>query len=210
MAQRSFRWLLISLALTVVTVDLVSKYAAFRGLYNGSDRGSYDIFPGVFQFYVDFNPKAEMCDCALVKLNGPVPPRVNHGALYGIGNEEGYTRLANRFFLGVSCLAAIAIVWWGTRPSTRTDPLLSGALGLILGGTIGNLFDRIVLGGVRDFLHWYLFQFPVFNFADSCLVCGAGALLVHALFVHPKMETQTAAVVPAVVPETETKPTVLE
>jgi signal peptidase II len=199
MAQRSFRWLLLTLALTTVTVDLVSKYVVFRWLYvAGSASGSYDLIPGVFQFYVDYRPGAEAPDSWLAKLNGPVPPRVNHGALYGIGNE--HTNAANWFFTCVSFVAAVAIGWWGTRGGTRRDPLLSAALGLILGGTLGNLFDRIVFGGVRDFLHWYLFQFPVFNIADSCLVVGAGTLLFHALFIHsPQAEVAAPGMKPVAV-----------
>lgn len=197
MTYRSFRWLLIVLALTGVSVDLFSKYAVFRGLYNGSNSGSYDLVPGVFQFYVDYNPGAPMCDCWFVKMNGPVPPRVNHGALYGLGSQ--HTNTANWIFASLSVVAACAILWWGLRPATRRDPLLSAALGLILGGTMGNLFDRLVFGGVRDFLHWYLFEFPVFNVADSCLVCGAGLLLFHALFIHQdKMPATATDVKPAV------------
>jgi signal peptidase II len=197
MVERSFRWLLLTLAITGLTVDLLSKYIVFRSLYNGGNSAYYDLIPGVFQFYVDYNPGAEMCDCWLVKMNGPVPPRVNHGALYGLANNHKHA--ANYFFAAVSLAAAGAIGWWGTRATTRRDPWLSSALGLILGGTLGNLFDRIVFGGVRDFLHWYLFDFPVFNIADSCLVCGAGTLLFHALFIHPAN--------PATVPAPSADPT---
>jgi lipoprotein signal peptidase len=58
---------------------------------------------------------------------------------------------------------------------------LCAALGLILAGTLGNLYDRLVFNGVRDFLHWdYFYDWPVFNVADCCLVCGAGLLLLQA------------------------------
>jgi signal peptidase II len=187
MAQRSFRWLLISLAVVGVSVDLFSKYAVFRSLYNGTESANYDLIPGVFQLHVDYRPDAEMCDCWFVKMNGPVPPHVNHGALYGMGNKHKTT--ANYIFAGLSVVALFAVGWWGMRPTVRRDALLSAALGLILGGTLGNLFDRVVFGGVRDFLHWYLFNFPVFNIADSCLVCGAGILLFHAIFIHSTKPT---------------------
>jgi len=199
MAQRSYSWLLLTLAIAGLTLDLFSKYAVFRSLYNpGFDFGKYDLIPGVFQFYVDYKPDAEMCDCWFVKMNGPVPPRVNHGALYGLLNS--HKELANSIFAVISLVAAVGIAWWGTRSSARRDAWLSAALGLILGGTIGNLFDRIVFGGVRDFLHWYLFEFPVFNIADSCLVCGAIMLIFGAVFLHPgdaKTAPATAAQNPA-------------
>ncbi len=153
--------------------------------------GNYELIPGVFKLHVDYLSESEAtCDCVLVKLNGPVPPRVNHGALFGLGGE--HKRLANGFFAGISLLAAVAIVFWGSRPSTARDPLLCVALGLILGGTIGNLFDRIVFGGVRNFLYFYLIEWPVFNIADCCLVCGAGCLLYHAIFMQSKAESVAA------------------
>ena len=57
-------------------------------------------------------------------------------------------------------------------------------MGLILAGTLGNLYDRIVFGGVRDFLHCYYDAhiWPDFNIADSSLVCGAAMLLAHSFF----------------------------
>src|SRR5205085_3171908 len=100
-----------------------------------------------------------------------------------LGNtHEG---LANWFFAAVSVLAAVAILIWAWRPTTGRDRLLCTALGLILGGTIGNLFDRVVFGGVRDFLYFYWIEWPVFNVADCCLVCGAILLLAQALFAKP-------------------------
>ncbi len=199
MAQRSYRWLLLILALVGVSVDLVSKYGVFRSLYDGQPSGSHEIIPGVFRLHVDFRPGGETCGCWFAKMNGPVPPRVNHGALFGLGNE--HTKLANGFFLTVSIIAGAAILWWGMRPATRSDPLLSAALGLILGGTLGNLYDRVVFGGVRDFLYFYLIDWPVFNFADCCLVVGAGTLLAHALFVHPGKEQAVSPKVNAVAVE---------
>jgi signal peptidase II len=72
---------------------------------------------------------------------------------------------------------------------TSTAPLLVRiALGLILGGAIGNLTDRIRLGYVVDFidLRWW----PVFNVADSCIVVGVALLVVHS-FVQSGDEPQS-------------------
>jgi lipoprotein signal peptidase len=119
-------------------------------------------------------------------------PRVNHGALWGIGG--GQKGAANGFFAGVSALAAVSILVWGLRRGPASERWLSAALGLILGGTIGNLYDRLVFGGVRDFLHFTYVEFPVFNIADSCLVVGACLLLLQALFVPPPTAEQPATV----------------
>lgn len=55
---------------------------------------------------------------------------------------------------------------------------------LILAGGIGNLIDRIVFGYVVDFLYFRLINFPVFNFADCCVVIGAALLIVFVLFIY--------------------------
>jgi lipoprotein signal peptidase len=110
------------------------------------------------------------------------------------GFLRDYKTLANSLFAAVSIAAALAIGYWSARPQTSRDFLLSGALGLILAGTLGNLYDRLIFGGVRDFLHFFWFQFPVFNVADSCLVFGAGLLLLQAFLNRPATESQPASV----------------
>jgi lipoprotein signal peptidase len=87
-------------------------------------------------------------------------------------------------FALVSVAAAAAIALWSLRGSTAKDGLLCVALGLILAGTLGNLFDRVVFHGVRDFLYFYRIEYPVFNVADCFLVGGAGLLLLQA-FLAP-------------------------
>ena len=93
----------------------------------------------------------------------------------------------------VSVVAAAAIVWWSTRRSIARDLVLCVALGLILSGTLGNLYDRIIFGGVRDYLYWYFIQeSAVFNLADFFLICGAVLLLAQALLSRPAREDQLA------------------
>jgi signal peptidase II len=216
MPVRTYRWLLLSLAVVGLTADLVTKYQVFRWLYHGGqseDRppfqswvqaerwrdgqqmyvygGRYNLIPGWFGFTADFDPTTPPCDCAFQKLqtwSAPMMPRVNHGALFGMGGE--HKGAANNIFAGVSVLAAIAILVWGMRRATAREKWLMAALGLILGGTIGNLYDRLVFNGVRDFLYFYAIEWPVFNVADCCLVVGAGLLLVQAVFAPmPKDDT---------------------
>jgi lipoprotein signal peptidase len=134
-------------------------------------------------------------------------PYVNKGALFGVGNGDagGW----NNVFMSISVVAACFILYWVRRPHVASDRFLCFALGLILAGTLGNLFDRIVFSGVRDFLHWYYIDvdgrahiWPDFNVADCCLVCGAGVLLVHSFFakdpVAEPAKTESANVETAV------------
>ena len=122
-------------------------------------------------------------------------PRVNHGALFGMGGDHKGT--ANGIFATVSAVAAVAILVWGMRRNTAREKWLMVALGLILGGTLGNFYDRVVFNGVRDFLYFYVIDWPVFNVADCCLVVGAGLLLVQAIFPPAPIEEPAADEAPA-------------
>jgi lipoprotein signal peptidase len=194
-AERSYRGLLWGLALTGFVLDQASKYGVFRWLYHSGDGGSYQIVPGVFELLTQFAPDRRPGPELLVPLQswgGEVMPKVNHGALFGLGGE--YVTLANAVFAVISLVAAGAIIFWSTRSATVRDRALCGALGLILAGTLGNFYDRVVFNGVRDFLHFYWFEFPVFNVADCCLVCGAFLLLAQAFFAQPVEEPRPAVV----------------
>lgn len=180
---RTFRWLLFALAGFGLVADQGSKYGVFRWLYNGGMGGAVQVIPGALELLAQFDPTRPAGTNVLTTWSGEIPPRVNYGALFGLGGE--HTGIANGVFAGISLLAAAAICLWGTRQAAARDSWLSASLGLILGGTVGNLYDRVVFGGVRDFLHWYLFEWPVFNVADCCLVVGAVSLVVQALFFTP-------------------------
>jgi signal peptidase II len=184
MAERSYRGLFWGLVCAGTALDQVSKYGVFRWLYHddGVD-GEYVVIPGAFRLLAQFTKETKSTDDALASLrtwSGDFLPRVNHGALFGFGGE--YRTLANAIFAIVSIVAALAIIYWSTRPSTVRDRSLCAALGLILAGTLGNLYDRVVFNGVRDFLHFHLINWPVFNIADCCLVCGAFVLLSQAFW----------------------------
>lgn len=193
MATRSYRWLLVTLAVAGLAADQGSKYGVFRWLYDGSAatfdggrRGEYDLAPGWFKFTAEFDATVPPCDCGFSGLqtwSAPLLPRVNHGALFGMGGEHKGT--ANQVFAAISLLAAAGIIVWASWQATAADGWLCAALGLILGGTVGNLYDRVVFNGVRDFLYFYRVEWPVFNVADCCLVVGAGMLLAHAFLFPP-------------------------
>jgi len=215
MPTRSYRWLLLTLAVCGFAADQVTKYRVFRWLYHDGqptaggtleahskltrwyfdelghlDGGRYDVVPGWFGFIAEFVNEPKPCECdyqILQTWSAPKLPHVNHGALWGLGSDR--TATANAVFAAISLCAMVGILVWGMMRSTRTDRWLTFALGLVLGGTAGNLYDRVVFGGVRDFLYFYKINFPIFNVADCCLVCGAAMLLIHAFFFAPPAAT---------------------
>ena len=85
---------------------------------------------------------------------------------------------------------------------------LTVSLGFIMAGTLGNLYDRLGLHGlhdkgelvyaVRDFLYFYKIEWPVFNVADCCLVCGAFLLLAQAFLAQPVAAPAPVAAAPEV------------
>ena len=192
-AERSFRGLLWGLALFGALLDQSSKYGVFTWLHDSPresrvitaqgivQQGEYVVIPGAFKLLAQFDLDKEQGLGVLATLRTlflKASPKVNQGALFGLGGE--YAALANMLFAAVSVVAAVAILYWSTRRTTAQDWALCAALGLILAGTLGNLYDRIVFDGVRDFLYFHLIEWPVFNVADCCLVCGAFLLLGQA------------------------------
>src|SRR5262245_41317630 len=186
MANRSYRWLFWLFALVGLTVDQASKYGVFAHLYD-RDRleGSIEVIPGAFEIVAKYTPETDPGQSPLSFLrtiSAHHLPYVNKGALWGTTLQLS-PAAANCAFGIVSVLAGGAIIYWSTRPGTAQHGYLCFALGLILAGTLGNLYDRIVFSGVRDFLWWHKFvDWPVFNVADCCLVFGASLLLVEAFF----------------------------
>jgi lipoprotein signal peptidase len=180
--ERCYRWLFWALVLAGFLLDQGTKYLVFHQLYNDGE-GDYLALVGgagegerIFGLQTAF---VRLRDPATGQL-GPLRPYVNTGALWGQGQNN------NTMFLLISLAAAVAIAIWSCRQGATRDLGLVLALGLILAGTLGNLYDRIVFAGVRDFLQWsYLYLFPTFNIADSCLVCGAALLLWQALMSRP-------------------------
>ncbi|MCU0703523.1 MAG: signal peptidase II [Fimbriiglobus sp.] len=247
MTTRSYRWLLILLAVVGLTADQWSKYGMFRWLYHqgpenpttdktaafvawhpaapawvagtapGISGGRYDVLPGWFGFIAQYNPPKRTTPDdgwrnTLQTWSAPKLPHVNRGALFGMGaNHDGSEESekqaegANTLFAIISLIAAGGITIWMVLRGNRADAWICAALGLILGGTVGNLYDRVVFHGVRDFLFFYKIDWPVFNVADCCLVCGAIMLVLHAVFVkppqpNPQATTAAATPMPAAAP----------
>lgn len=100
----------------------------------------------------------------------------NRGAAFSfLSNASGWQR---EFFSGLALIASAVIVTLIWRNSG--DRLFCAGLALILGGALGNLWDRVALGHVVDFLdfHAYGYHWPAFNLADSAITVGAALLIL--------------------------------
>jgi len=104
----------------------------------------------------------------------------NTGAAFSfLAAASGWQRW---FFTAVGIAAAVFIIWLLRRHSGQK--LFSFALACILGGAVGNVFDRLVHGYVVDFIqvHWgNTYYFPAFNVADSAITIGAACLILDEL-----------------------------
>ena len=98
-----------------------------------------------------------------------------------------------RWFLSLVAMgASLFIFFWLIR--LKGERLLSLGLALILGGALGNLWDRLVYGHVTDFLdfHWAGWHFPAFNIADTAITLGAACLIIDMIFFADKGKQENA------------------
>jgi signal peptidase II len=105
---------------------------------------------------------------------------LNTGAAFGILKNR------NEFFIVSSCVVAALIVAYVLFTKCK-DAMILAALGLILGGDIGNLIDRVLFGYIIDFLDFRVW--PVFNIADCAITLGS-LLLIFRLFSKERCCTQ--------------------
>ncbi len=104
----------------------------------------------------------------------------NTGAAFSfLADAGGWQRW---LLAGVSLLVSVLLVVWIARLQSH-ERLLVASLSLILGGALGNLWDRILLGHVVDFIsvHYGGWFFPAFNIADSAITLGAGLMILDML-----------------------------
>lgn len=102
----------------------------------------------------------------------------NEGAAFSfLADAGGWQKL---FFSGVSIVAIIVITYLIRKH--RAEKLFCLGLALVLGGAIGNLYDRMTLGYVVDFLffHYKALYWPAFNVADSAICVGVALLLLDS------------------------------
>ncbi len=168
--------LFVTLALVGFGVDLATKHWAFEQLR----------FPGTSEERIPIVGEYLVLETS-----------INEGALFGMGQGK------QMVFATLSCIAVVGIIVWLFYGQAVNDLLLTTALGSITGGILGNLWDRVgmpnltwpygphvgqTVYGVRDWIHFQVkdvFDFPVFNIADSLLVVGVAFLMWQTLRSGP-------------------------
>ncbi|WP_293005890.1 signal peptidase II [Nitrosomonas sp.] len=149
----------LAIALIILVLDLVSKYWVESTL----EFGQVIPLTGFFNLVLTYNPGA---------------------AFSFLSDQSGWQRW---FLSGVAGSAALLIIYLLNR--YQHEKLFCLSLSLILGGALGNLYDRITLGHVVDFLDFYVgtYHWPAFNVADSAICIGA-ALMIYESFRKDKAE----------------------
>ncbi len=164
--QRPFLWYIFGLsALLGTCLDLVTKSIIFKKLTSQemSELGQYDLITGVLGLKLTYNT----------------------GIIWGLFQGNNF------IFLAISILAVplIVLIWFLVR---EPHWLMSLGLGLILAGTLGNLYDRLFCKGVRDFIDFYLINWPIFNLADTWITLGVIMILGH-MFLSKHEELPNAS-----------------
>lgn len=153
---RNLTW---PVALLVGALDQGSKLLILRALSGGR---TISVIPGFFDLTLVTNP----------------------GGIFGILRDVDWP-VRGFLFNAVPLAAVAAMIWYGRHLGDRGRwPMV--ALGLILGGAVGNLVDRLRLGHVVDFLDAYIgsHHWPAFNLADSGICIGVVMFLVEGIFMH--------------------------
>ncbi len=163
-AMRKLHFLI---ALAVVFLDRAAKWAIARHI---SLHESIQVIPGFFRLtHVE-----------------------NRGAAFGLFAESpSEWKIAVLVLFSIVALVIVSALLWRNSHSMSATGV---GLALILGGALGNLWDRLVSGRVVDFLLFYIgqYQWPAFNVADSAIVMGAGLLVIEILFAKsPARQTPT-------------------
>lgn len=189
LAWRSARaWAVLAITFSLaLALDLWSKDWAFKNVGLEPVRFSYREVAGHPEYQIPWHPGVEAIPGRILDFRLVL----NHGAVFGLGQGRG------PLFIGFTVLAVTAALYIFGRYTHRGTTLAHVGIGLVLAGGIGNMYDRVTVGAVRDFmnlfprrtlpfdLHWPGGSnewFPwVFNVADTELIAG---MLMLMLAVH--------------------------
>ncbi len=154
--MKRLRVLSYSIALVVFLLDRITKLVIQREM---SVWDSYTVIPGFFNIIHTENPGAAF-------------------SLFAGAQAEWRTF----FLVGLStaALVLIGVLLWQPGGRMGESRMLRLGLALIMGGALGNLYDRVLVGTVTDFVELYVngFHWPAFNAADSAITIGASLVLL--------------------------------
>lgn len=164
-AKRKYHFLI---AAAVVLIDQFTKWLVATNI---SLHDTIGIIPGLFRItHVE-----------------------NQGAAFGLfADSPSQWRAAALIAFSALALVVVSILLWKNSHAMNSTGI---ALSLILGGAVGNLWDRVIEGHVVDFLDFYLgnSHWPSFNIADSAIVIGALLLVGEIMFAKQPAEERTVA-----------------
>jgi len=145
-------------AAAVVIIDQLSK-AAVLGFFAGSPPGAHEAITPFFDLVLTYN----------------------RGISFGLFNTPGGMNAL--LFPLLAAVIVTMLTFWLRRVESL---FLAVAIGLVIGGAVGNVIDRIRLGAVVDFLDFYVdaWHWPAFNVADSAICLGVAAMLLDGLLLR--------------------------
>ncbi|WP_218574865.1 signal peptidase II [Reyranella sp. CPCC 100927] len=145
------------LAVAVAIVDQVSKHLLKALLTERG--GAIEVIPGFFDLVTVWN----------------------RGVSFGMLGGDGIGVLPPWMLSAVAVAISIALFLWLRRITLRWTAM---AIGLVIGGAVGNVIDRALWGAVFDFADFHVsgWHWPAFNVADAAIVLGVAALLVESVF----------------------------
>jgi signal peptidase II len=160
---RDRRGVALAIAAAVVILDRITKRIVVQQLPNGQ---AHTVIPGIFR----------------------ISDVHNTGAAFSMFAESASPTTVRNILIAFSVIAAIVLIGMLWRVG-RTINLSTVALALILGGAVGNLYDRVRFSNVVDFLEVHIgnYHWPDFNLADSCIVIGACLLLIEIFRPQPEV-----------------------
>ena len=163
MTKNSARMMYLLIALIVVLLDRWTKHIVAQRI---SLYSHIQIIPGFFRLTHTENTGAAF-------------------SLFADSTAPWKTGLLIAF--SVIALLVVSVLLWRNHHAHIATGI---GLSLIMGGALGNLWDRLARGRVVDFLLFYVkrYQWPVFNLADSAIVVGAGLLVLEILFANTRTQ----------------------
>lgn len=171
--------LILITALIVLALDQISKYAIYNAFvvdtlgYTGAatDLNALKSFLGTVA-----SRNAIPADGNFIVLSFTA----NDAALFGIGNGNEW---AVRLLAAMTAVFLFLLLFFARRNAKKLPKYSAFVFGLLIGGSIGNLFDRIAFGYVRDMIYVKAIDFPIFNVADSAICIAIGLLVIETLFL---------------------------